>query len=168
MQCCGHHKKPDKLYSFSLAHRRNVREALSEFVCKNMKNIEVKTNGDQIFFVTFQFSKNNATFWYSEWRVTKYYIDSFTAFTSTPPQVSKYRVFSDLCFPTFGMNTGGNSVSLCMQSKYGKIRTRKNSVFGHFSRSSSLSNFVIISFSTINRHKPYCHSYISSTMTLKL
>ena len=107
MQCCGHHKKPDKLYSFSLAHRRNVREALSEFVCKNMKNIEVKTNGDQIFFVTFQFSKNNATFWYSEWRVTKYYIDSFTAFTSTPPQVSKYRVFSDLCFPTFGMNTGG-------------------------------------------------------------
>ena len=107
MQCCGHHKKPDKLYSFSLAHRRNVREALSEFVCKNMKNIEVKTNGDQIFFVTFQFSKNNATFWYSEWRVTKYYIDSFTAFTSTPPQVSKYRVFSDLCFPTLGMNTGG-------------------------------------------------------------
>lgn len=62
MQCCGHHKKPDKLYSFSLAHRRNVREALSEFVCKNMKNIEVKTNGDQIFFVTFQFSKNSATF----------------------------------------------------------------------------------------------------------
>ena len=62
MQCCGHHEKPDKLYSFSLAHRRNVREALSEFVCKNIKNIEVKTNGDQIFFVTFQFSKNNATF----------------------------------------------------------------------------------------------------------
>ena len=28
-----------------------------------------------------------------------------------------------------------HSVSLCIQSEYRKIRTRKNSVFGHFSRS---------------------------------
>ena len=49
--------------------------------------------------------------------------------------VSKYGVFSDPYFPTFGLNTKRYEASLCIQSKCGKIRTRKNSVFGHFSRS---------------------------------
>ena len=44
-------------------------------------------------------------------------------------------VFSGPHFPAFGLNTEIYSVNLCIQSKYRKIRTRKNSVFGHFSRS---------------------------------
>ena len=39
--------------------------------------------------------------------------------------MSKYEVFPGLYFPAFGLNT----------ERYGVIRTRKNSVFGHFSRS---------------------------------
>ena len=34
-------------------------------------------------------------------------------------------------------------VSLCIQSEYGKIRTRKKSVFGHFSHSVSLCSSII-------------------------
>ena len=44
-------------------------------------------------------------------------------------KVSKYGVFSGPYFPAFGY-----SVSLRIQSDCGKIRTRKNSVFGRFSR----------------------------------
>ena len=43
-------------------------------------------------------------------------------------KVSKYGVFSGPCFLIY-------SVNLCIQSEYKKIRTRKNSVFGQFSRS---------------------------------
>ena len=53
-------------------------------------------------------------------------------------KVSKYRVFSGTYFPAFGLNTeryGVYSVSLRIQSECGKIRSRKNSVFGHFWRS---------------------------------
>ena len=46
--------------------------------------------------------------------------------------MSKYGVFSGPYFPVFGLNTDIYSVNLCSQSKNGKIRTRKNSVFGHF------------------------------------
>ena len=45
----------------------------------------------------------------------------------TARKVSKYGVFSGPCFPEFKLNT--------TESKDGNIRTRKNSVFGHFSRS---------------------------------
>ena len=50
-------------------------------------------------------------------------------------KVSKYRVFSGPYFPVFGLNTEIYGVNLRIQSKYGKIRTRKNSVLGHFSPS---------------------------------
>ena len=40
--------------------------------------------------------------------------------------------FSVPHFPVFGLNTERYSVSLRNQSEYGKIRTRKNSVFGQF------------------------------------
>ena len=46
--------------------------------------------------------------------------------------MSKYGVFSGLYFPVFGLNM---EKSLRIQSEWRKIRTRKNSVFGHFSRS---------------------------------
>ena len=60
-------------------------------------------------------------------------------------KVSKYRAFSCPYFPTFGLNTERYGVSeryrisLRIQSEYGKIQTRKNSVFGHILRSGSLS-----------------------------
>ena len=42
--------------------------------------------------------------------------------------------FSDPYFPVFGLNTEIHNANLRIQSEYRKIRTRKNSVFGHFSR----------------------------------
>ena len=52
-------------------------------------------------------------------------------------KVSKYGVFFDPYFLAFGLNTERYEVSLHIQSKCGKIRTRKNSVFGHISHSAS-------------------------------
>ena len=50
-------------------------------------------------------------------------------------KVSKCRVFSGPCFLVFGLNTEIYSVNLRIQSEYRKVRTRGDSVFGHFSRS---------------------------------
>ena len=55
--------------------------------------------------------------------------------TGTAWKVSQYGVFSGPYFPTFGLNTERYFVSLRIQCEWGKIRTRKNSVLGHFSRS---------------------------------
>ena len=46
-----------------------------------------------------------------------------------------YGVFSCSYFPVFGLNTEIYGVNLRIQSEYRKIQTRKNSVFGHSSRS---------------------------------
>ena len=54
---------------------------------------------------------------------------------STAWKVSKYGVFSGPYFAVFGLNTEINGVNIRIQSEYGKIRTRNNSVFGHFSHS---------------------------------
>ena len=82
---------------------------------------------------------------------------------STAWKVSKYGVISGPYFPVFGLNTGKYgpeitsyldrfdagrpvwkvSVSLHIQSECGKIRTRNNSVFGHFSRCDSLYNILM-------------------------
>ena len=43
------------------------------------------------------------------------------------------RSFSGLYFPAFGLNTVIYSVNFRIQSECGKMRTRKNSVLGHFS-----------------------------------
>ena len=48
--------------------------------------------------------------------------------------MSKYGVFPGPYFPVFGLNTEIYSVNLRFQSEYRKIRTRNNSVIGHFSR----------------------------------
>ena len=55
--------------------------------------------------------------------------------TFTAWKVSKYRVFSVPCFPIFGLNMDIYFVNIRIQSEYSKTGTRKNSVFGHFSRS---------------------------------
>ena len=49
--------------------------------------------------------------------------------------VSKYGAFSGPYLPAFGLNTERYEVSLRIQSEWGKIRTRKNFLFGHFSYS---------------------------------
>ena len=95
--------------------------------------------------------------------------------------MSKNRVFSGLHFPAFGLNTERYEVYEC-----GKIRTRKNSVFGQFLHSVSLTekigtqnsiyekfdNFKIkISgfvrdFTTLVNEKSYCESSNSSRQDL--
>ena len=52
--------------------------------------------------------------------------------------MSKYRVFSGPYFPAFGLNMKRFRESLHIQSECAKIWTRKNSVFGHFSRSETV------------------------------
>ena len=59
----------------------------------------------------------------------------------TALKLSKYGVFSGPYFPVFGLNTEIYGVNLRIQSEYRKMRTRKNSVFGHFSCSVLLSRF---------------------------
>ena len=49
--------------------------------------------------------------------------------------MSKYGFFSCPYFPAFELITERYFVSLRIQSECGKIQTRKNSVFGHFSHS---------------------------------
>ena len=49
--------------------------------------------------------------------------------------MSKCGVFSGPHFPIFKLNTKIHPVNLRIQSKYGKIQTRKNSAFGQFLRS---------------------------------
>ena len=55
--------------------------------------------------------------------------------TSTEWKVSKYGVIFGPYFPVFGLNTEIYEVNLRIQSECKKIRTKNNSVFGHFSRS---------------------------------
>ena len=43
-------------------------------------------------------------------------------------------------FPVFGLNTEIYFVNFSIQSEYRKIRTRNNSIFGHFSRSDCKNN----------------------------
>ena len=65
----------------------------------------------------------------------KFFVEIIFATSKTLREMSKYVVFS-----------GQYS---CIQSEYRKIRTRENSVFGHFSRSESLwkYNYLINFFS---------------------
>ena len=64
-------------------------------------------------------------------------------FNFTAWKVSKYRVFCGSYFSVFGLNTVIYSVNLRIQSGYWKIRTRKNSIFRHFSRSVRLIKFSL-------------------------
>ena len=59
-------------------------------------------------------------------------------FLYTAWKVSKYGVISGPYFTAFELNTEIYSVNLRIQSEHMKIWTRKNSVFGHFSRSDTI------------------------------
>ena len=70
----------------------------------------------------------------SHWWTDEGYFKSHTAW-----KVSRYGVFSSTYFPAFGLNTERYFVSLCIQSECGENTDQKNFVFGHFSRSASLT-----------------------------
>ena len=61
---------------------------------------------------------------------------------NTARKESKYRVISGPYFPTFELNTERYKVSLRIQSEYGKILTRNNSIFGHFLCSANAMNLT--------------------------
>ena len=82
-------------------------------------------------------------------------------------KVSKYRVFSGPYFPVFGLNTERYFVSLRIQSECGKIRTRKKSIFGHFSRSTVFFYFFFCQPCPEYQNQPYrdfgpCHNVKSN------
>ena len=74
--------------------------------------------------------------------------DAFLSYTKYSISLPVCRVLREKCpywsfsvtyFPVFGLNTERYSVSLCIQSKCGKIRTKKNIEYGHFPRNGVLS-----------------------------
>ena len=60
--------------------------------------------------------------------------------------VKSVQIWSFTCpyFPVLGLNTEIYGINLRIQLRYWKIRTRKNSVFGHFARSEKVFKIVII------------------------
>ena len=66
--------------------------------------------------------------------------------------MSKHVVISGQYFPVFGLNTEIYGVNIRIQLEYGKIRTRNNYVFGHFSRSEKkvFLEIILFSFKSIN------------------
>ena len=93
-------------------------------------NKKLKETLAQVYFVEFcEISKN--TFFYRTPLVAASEILS----GSNAWKVSKCRVISGSYFPAFGLNTERYFAFLLIQSECGKIRTRNNSEFGHFSRS---------------------------------
>ena len=59
-------------------------------------------------------------------------------------QVTKGGVFSGPYFLVLGLNTEIYFVNFRIQSEYWKLRTRKNSVFGDFSRSDWFNRYKIL------------------------
>ena len=58
------------------------------------------------------------------------FCDNFEIVTAR--EMTKYGVFSGPYFPVFGINTEIYEVNLCIQSKYGKIRTRRKPYLNTF------------------------------------
>ena len=81
--------------------------------------------------------------------------------------MSKLRVISGPYFPVFGLNTEIYSINLRIQSEYRKIRTRNNSVFGHFSRSASnhVRSFQIEKINVFDRSYVNSVKYGTETIT---
>ena len=63
--------------------------------------------------------------------------------------MSKYGVISGPYFFVFGLNTEIYSLNVSIQSEYRKIRTRNNSVFGHFLRSGYFRNLKFSPYSSL-------------------
>ena len=67
-------------------------------------------------------------------------------------KLSKYGVFSGPYFPVFRLNT---EIYLRIQSEYRNIRTRKNSVFGHFPRSVKVYCDTCFSLTCFKESSPF-------------
>ena len=78
---------------------------------------------------------------------------------NTKWKVSKYGVFSGPYFPSFGLNTVIYSAHLRIQSKYRKIRTRKDSPFGRFSSSGTEKGFPKLDSSATSFACQYYKTY---------
>ena len=74
-------------------------------------------------------------YWFKMGKMNKYQWCVWYHTIRTAWRVSKCVVFSGPYFPVFGLNMERYPVSLCIQSECRKMRTRKNSLFGHFSSS---------------------------------
>ena len=68
----------------------------------------------------------------------------------------RIRSYSGPYFPASGLNTERYGVSLRIQSECRKIRTRENSVFGHFSRSVFLTKYYNKRQNAVNIHFGGC------------
>ena len=79
----------------------------------------------------------NSQLWNSQWNIV-WNIIRKNKCSYTVWKVSKYGVFSGPYFLVLELNTEIYSLDLRIQSKCGKLRTRKNTVYGHFSRSEKL------------------------------
>ena len=77
--------------------------------------------------------------------------------------MSKYGVFSCSCFPVFWLNAKVYSVNIRIKSEYGKIRTKKNSVFGDFPHSAG-NNYIIEISVKCHRNSAWC--CIDNTLAL--
>ena len=84
-------------------------------------------------FVIFLWKYLNIFFF--TWNFGFKWVASKCSILSLRGKVFKYGVISSPYFPIFGLNTEIYSVNLRNQSKFRKIRTRSNSVFGYFSGS---------------------------------
>ena len=90
--------------------------------------------------------------------------------TYTTWKVSKYGIFSGPYFPVFGVNAEIYFVNLRIQSEYRKIRTRKNSAFGHLSRSAIFhtpGNFHAYTSISISQLKTWAKSNQESTIYIQ-
>ena len=81
--------------------------------------------------------------------------------------MSKYGVFSGPYFPVFGLYTEIYSVNLRIHSKYRKIRTRKNSVFGHFSRSVDVFKGTDVNKTSSSEDCDVCHYWYFLSFSFK-
>ena len=71
-------------------------------------------------------------------------MESFLKIVVTAWKVSKYGVISGRYFPVLGLNTEIYGTNFRVQSECRKIQTRKNSVFGNFSRSVWEKNSILV------------------------
>ena len=75
------------------------------------------------------------------------------------------RSYSGPYFPAFGLNTEKYSVSLRIQSECGKIRTRKSSVSGHFSRCGFIQKWINLTNQQFEAENSFLYqSHLSSQL----
>ena len=81
--------------------------------------------------------------------------------------MSKYGVFSGPYLPVSGLNTEIYFVNLPTQSKHGKIRTRKNCVFEHFSSGVVYTHLFILIYTYLSILKFSLYYYTNLIKLIK-